>query len=148
MAAWLKDANSRSGPQMLISGALPRSWGRFRKLTFATKISALVCNDIRLLRGVVPRWHKCQSSSQSITSNSPLTACLSVRACFAVSRRENGIWKEIALKAFDGAPERIRTSGLCLRRAALYPAELRALIGWLCEVNTCKTGGDFREFWC
>ena len=24
-----------------------------------------------------------------------------------------------------GAPERIRTSGLCLRRAALYPAELR-----------------------
>ncbi len=27
----------------------------------------------------------------------------------------------------DGAPERIRTSDLCLRRAALYPAELRAL---------------------
>ena len=26
---------------------------------------------------------------------------------------------------FIGAPERIRTSGLCLRRAALYPAELR-----------------------
>src|SRR3546814_1531678 len=26
-----------------------------------------------------------------------------------------------------GAPERIRTSGLCLRRAALYPAELRVL---------------------
>src|SRR5690554_197473 len=25
-----------------------------------------------------------------------------------------------------GAPERIRTSDLCLRRAALYPAELRA----------------------
>ena len=25
----------------------------------------------------------------------------------------------------NGAPERIRTSGLCLRRAALYPAELR-----------------------
>ena len=24
-----------------------------------------------------------------------------------------------------GAPERIRTSDLCLRRAALYPAELR-----------------------
>jgi hypothetical protein len=27
----------------------------------------------------------------------------------------------------SGAPERIRTSGLCLRRATLYPAELRAL---------------------
>ena len=27
---------------------------------------------------------------------------------------------------FTGAPERIRTSDLCLRRAALYPAELRA----------------------
>ncbi len=26
----------------------------------------------------------------------------------------------------NGAPERIRTSDLCLRRAALYPAELRA----------------------
>jgi hypothetical protein len=28
---------------------------------------------------------------------------------------------------FIGAPERIRTSDLCLRRATLYPAELRAL---------------------
>ena len=26
----------------------------------------------------------------------------------------------------NGAPERIRTSDLCLRRATLYPAELRA----------------------
>ena len=29
------------------------------------------------------------------------------------------------IKVVSGAPERIRTSGLCLRRAALYPAELR-----------------------
>ncbi len=29
---------------------------------------------------------------------------------------------------FFSAPERIRTSDLCLRRAALYPAELRALV--------------------
>ncbi len=28
----------------------------------------------------------------------------------------------------NGAPERIRTSDLCLRRATLYPAELRALL--------------------
>lgn len=27
----------------------------------------------------------------------------------------------------SGAPDRIRTCGLCLRRAALYPAELRVL---------------------
>ena len=31
------------------------------------------------------------------------------------------------LEAFVGAPERIRTSDLCLRRATLYPAELRVL---------------------
>jgi hypothetical protein len=30
-------------------------------------------------------------------------------------------------KKIFGAPERIRTSDLSLRRAALYPAELRAL---------------------
>ena len=29
----------------------------------------------------------------------------------------------------DGAPDRIRTCDLCLRRAALYPAELRVLPG-------------------
>ncbi len=29
------------------------------------------------------------------------------------------------LIGLSGAPERIRTSGLCLRRAALYPAELQ-----------------------
>ena len=34
----------------------------------------------------------------------------------------------------SGAPERIRTSDLCLRRAALYPAELRAL-----EARDCNT---------
>ena len=30
-------------------------------------------------------------------------------------------------KLTRGAPDRIRTCGLCLRRAALYPAELRVL---------------------
>ena len=29
----------------------------------------------------------------------------------------------------SGAPETIRTSDLCLRRATLYPAELRARVG-------------------
>ena len=36
--------------------------------------------------------------------------------------------KVLILLDDDGAPERIRTSGLCLRRAALYPAELRVPI--------------------
>ena len=36
---------------------------------------------------------------------------------------------EILQRKFSaGAPERIRTSGLCLRRAALYPAELRVRV--------------------
>ena len=30
----------------------------------------------------------------------------------------------------NGAPGEIRTHDLCLRRAALYPAELRVLAGW------------------
>ena len=34
-------------------------------------------------------------------------------------------WVKIMHFKGSGAPERIRTSGLCLRRAALYPAELR-----------------------
>jgi hypothetical protein len=29
---------------------------------------------------------------------------------------------------FSGAPDRIRTCDLCLRRATLYPAELRARV--------------------
>lgn len=32
----------------------------------------------------------------------------------------------IPCRGLNGAPETIRTSGLCLRRATLYPAELRA----------------------
>src|SRR5438445_9607039 len=34
----------------------------------------------------------------------------------------------------NGAPDRIRTCGLCLRRAALYPAELRVREGRLALV--------------
>ncbi len=38
-----------------------------------------------------------------------------------------------------GAPERIRTSGLCLRRAALYPAELRVPVPWrLSSIETIR----------
>jgi hypothetical protein len=34
----------------------------------------------------------------------------------------------------DGAPDTIRTCGLCLRRATLYPAELRVLIRYWCAL--------------
>ena len=37
-------------------------------------------------------------------------------------------WRIAQRKFSAGAPERIRTSGLCLRRAALYPAELRVRV--------------------
>ena len=40
--------------------------------------------------------------------------------------RRNCAARQVLEKA--GAAERIRTSGLCLRRAAIYPAELRVLI--------------------
>jgi hypothetical protein len=33
--------------------------------------------------------------------------------------------KSLNLLCLSGAPDRIRTCDLCLRRAALYPAELR-----------------------
>src|SRR5664279_5877458 len=47
---------------------------------------------------------------------------------------ETGQYSRFANNRFDfageiGAPETIRTSDLCLRRATLYPAELRAPIG-------------------
>ena len=66
-------------------------------------------------------------------------------------------WHLAAIAHFgDGAPERIRTSDLCLRRAALYPAELRArsvldsgrgherqrLYSW---VRGCGRGDDFKS---
>ena len=40
-----------------------------------------------------------------------------------------------------GAPERIRTSDLCLRRAALYPAELRAVYSEQVSVSGCIVYG-------
>ena len=48
----------------------------------------------------------------------------------------------------SGAPERIRTSDLCLRRAALYPAELRAqklfylLIDRILFINAALRSGN------
>jgi hypothetical protein len=40
----------------------------------------------------------------------------------------------------NGAPERIRTSDLCLRRAALYPAELRARAALIAEAVASGNG--------
>ncbi len=51
-----------------------------------------------------------------------LTMCLLMHILlWTVSK----IWQKI------GAPDRIRTCDLCLRRAALYPAELRVHYGYL-----------------
>jgi hypothetical protein len=64
--------------------------------------------------------------------------------------RIKGIEKEKPRKKFlfsglSGAPYWIRTSGLTLRRRALYPAELMALI-WDCgaqgECTSSHLGGD------
>ena len=46
------------------------------------------------------------------------------KALEPVTQKKALRWRTLTL---CGAPERIRTSDLCLRRAALYPAELRAL---------------------
>src|SRR5256885_17239985 len=51
-----------------------------------------------------------------------------------------------------GAPEGIRTPDLCLRRAALYPAELRARRGFMyrrlreAAIARCLKGEKAREF--
>ena len=41
----------------------------------------------------------------------------------------SAVIKSLILRGKFGAPDRIRTCGLCLRRAALYPAELRVPMG-------------------
>lgn len=42
---------------------------------------------------------------------------------YAAQRRINGNQQQFLLE--DGGPDAIRTRDLCLRRATLYPAELR-----------------------
>ena len=39
-------------------------------------------------------------------------------------------WELVQLIDLNGAPDRIRTYDLCLRRATLYPAELRVRNEW------------------
>src|SRR3990167_6141502 len=54
-------------------------------------------------------------------------------------RRQSGVF---------GAPDRIRTCDLCLRRAALYPAELRVPVavsaGTLNKARACRPAGKAR----
>ena len=49
---------------------------------------------------------------------------------------------------FNGPPERIRTSDLCLRRAALYPAELRAVYGEQVAVSARIVYGFQMRLYC
>ena len=44
-----------------------------------------------------------------------------------------------------GAPDRIRTCGLCLRRAALYPAELRVHLGVRAGAARSSAGAGLPE---
>src|ERR1700722_1031749 len=77
----------------------------------------------------------CQVSAQSIGSGDRLLLCTGLFSIFlagaAATRRDSGT---PCLKAHMparpslqqiGAPDTIRTCDLCLRRATLYPAELR-----------------------
>ena len=59
-------------------------------------------------------------------------------ALAAIEAKQGRVNRQISPSpCFIGAPERIRTSGLCLRRAALYPAELRVPVGVYNHVILC-----------
>lgn len=73
----------------------------------------------------------CKQSTASDTNFSPPNAAASTLSCIgATSARFNSVHSAAIARcgrqsAEFGAPDRIRTCDLCLRRAALYPAELR-----------------------
>jgi hypothetical protein len=58
-------------------------------------------------------WRTVPGARLELRATAPLALPPATEPALAVDVRENG------------APDRIRTCGLCLRRAALYPAELR-----------------------
>ena len=63
------------------------------------------------------------------------------------SLTRGGLACAIIRAAKNGAPDRIRTYDLCLRRAALYPAELRVRAISVAIKKTgplCKAGPDFQ----
>src|SRR5713226_1796231 len=74
-------------------------------------------------------------AGSSFKTSGVLTRCLPGHKC---QKRENGQSIEVI-----GAPDTIRTCDLCLRRATLYPAELRVLGVHLAdwpEVGNGQTG--------
>ncbi len=79
--------------------------------------------------------HDCRTTSLSPPSTSLYGVCTENEAhwrCQQLRERTstlNAVRKKLNFKGKFGAPDRIRTCGLCLRRAALYPAELRVPIG-------------------
>ena len=90
-------------------------------------------------RSGIPAWRQIRRTDGFAASSSPLAGCQVLRPCQGVcepsrySRDRNDRGKrsvknrsaEWSILVWDGAPDRIRTCDLCLRRAALYPAELR-----------------------
>jgi hypothetical protein len=86
----------------------------------------LYSNDLNCGHG---RQH-CQNIAAStpfitrgIAGTSSVKAAMKGEAWFRLKGKLRGSLSEA------GAPDTIRTCGLCLRRAALYPAELRVLTG-------------------
>ena len=68
---------------------------------------------------------------------------------FLVRVTETASFENQSEPYFIGGPKRIRTSGLCLRRAALYPAELWVPEGRLyrsCTFSAIDNLNDARKF--
>src|SRR3954453_12284293 len=65
--------------------------------------------------------------------------CCSARTAFVCWARQCFQAGKLS-DCFYGAPDRIRTCGLCLRRATLYPAELRVRLR--VHLADCPAGGN------
>ena len=94
-----------------------------------------LCDD----EGVPLICPTCQVLAQSVLAGARLLLCMGLFSIFLVgSQSDAGVAARILLEAahvseascsVTGAPDTIRTCDLCLRRATLYPAELRVRCG-------------------
>ena len=91
-----------------------------------------LCDD----EGVPVICPTCQVLAQSVLAGDRLLLCMGLFSIFLVGSQSDAAWlRESCLKPHTpagqpplyriGAPDTIRTCDLCLRRATLYPAELR-----------------------
>ena len=94
-----------------------------------------LCDD----EGVPLICPTCQVLAQSVLAGDRLLLCMGLFSIFLVGSHNDTAWlRESRLKPHaparpslyrSGAPDTIRTCDLCLRRATLYPAELRVRMG-------------------